>query len=78
MEPTPWLLPSGTKNFIWMSYDAKQVIVECQGRGLLELKSWQSLTCHVIEIAKDVCMAKLLKLEILFLRVAPDNKYLMV
>ena len=52
-----------------MSYDAKQVIVECQGRGLLELKSWQLLTCHVMEIAKDLrenspfCMAKLLKLE---------------
>ena len=56
--------------FEWaMSYDAKQVIVECQGRGLLELKSWQLLTCHVMEIAKDLrenspfCMAKLLKLE---------------
>lgn len=37
-----------------------------------------------MEIAKDLrenspfCMAKLLKLEIFFLRVAPDNKYLMV
>ena len=73
MEPTPWLLPPGTKSqnltWIWMSYDAKQFIVECQGRGLLELKSWQLLTCHVMEIAKDLrenspfCMAKLLKLE---------------